>query len=325
MQIVGLDIGGSKTHAVSSSDHASTYEVFAGSANLSSVGEAEAGRQLDMIFDRLADRGPIAAVCAGAAGVDTPEAEERLRQLIACRLGGLNTTATLRIVHDTELVLAAAELTYGIALIAGTGSVAWGRYPGGRVARAGGWGYLLGDEGSGYGIAREAVRHALRIGDTGQQADPLSQQLLAACNLQRPDQLIDHFYANPERRYWAGQAKVVFDLASAGDTVARWIVDQAAADLAVLVRTVNSALGKSARNLPVVLGGGVLVHQPLLQDAIRQALVADGLTDLRPLDRDPAHGALFLAKQLAAASVSDADRPVPLTRRSPGHSIQSWS
>jgi len=169
------------------------------------------------------------------------------------------------------------------------------------------------------------VRHALRIGDTGQQADLLSQQLLAACNLQRPDQLIDHFYANPERRYWAGQAKVVFDLASAGDTVARRIVDQAAADLAVLVRTVNSALGESGRNLPVVLGGGVLVHQPLLQDAVRQALVADGLTDLRPLDRDPAHGALFLAKQLTAASVSETDPPVPLTRRSPAHSIQSWA
>ena len=62
--------------------------------------------------------------------------------------------------------------------------------------------------------------------------------------------------------------------ATFGETVARRIVDEAAADLAVLVRTVNSALGESARDLPVVLAGGVLVHQPLLQDAVRQALVA---------------------------------------------------
>jgi len=101
--------------------------------------------------------------------------------------------------------------------------------------------------------------------------------------------------------------------ATFGETVARRIVDEAAADLAVLVRTVNSALGQSARNLPVVLAGGVLVHQPLLQDAVRQALVADGLTDLRPLDRDPAHGALFLAKRLTTASV----RPA-----SPAHSSE---
>ena len=63
--------------------------------------------------------------------------------------------------------------------------------------------------------------------------------------------------------------------ATFGETVARRIVDEAAADLAVLVRTVNSALGQSARDLPVMLGGGVLVHEPLLQHAVRQALVAD--------------------------------------------------
>ena len=282
MQIVGLDIGGSKTHAVSR-HRTAVVDVFAGSANLSSVGEAEAGRQLDAILVQLAECGAITAVCAGAAGVDTPEAEERLRQLIASRLPG----AAVKVVHDTELILATAELTTGIALIAGTGSVAWGRDASGRVARAGGWGYLLGDEGSGYSIAREAVRHALRLADEGQPPDQLSRQLTAACNLQRAAQLIDHFYANQERRYWAGHA----------------------ADLGSLVRTVNAALGQPTPPLPVVLGGGLLVHQPQLLDAVRQALVGEGLTDLRPLDRDPAYGALFLAQQLS--------RPNPTSPRAP--------
>ena len=93
--------------------------------------------------------------------------------------------AAVQVVHDTELILATAELTTGIALIAGTGSVAWGRDASGAVARAGGWGYLLGDEGSGYGIAREVVRHALRLADEGQPPDQLSEQLITACNLQR--------------------------------------------------------------------------------------------------------------------------------------------
>ena len=303
MQIVGLDIGGSKTHAVSR-HRTGVVDVFAGSANLSSVGEAEAGRQLDAILVQLAERGAITAVCAGAAGVDTPEAEERLRQLIASRLPG----AAVKVVHDTELILATAELTTGIALIAGTGSVAWGRDASGRVARAGGWGYLLGDEGSGYGIAREAVRHALRLADEGQPPDQLSRQLTAACNLQRAAQLIDHFYANQERRYWAGHAGVVFELAALGDSAAQRIIDGAAADLGSLVRTVNAALGQPTPPLPVVLGGGLLVHQPQLLDAVRQALVGEGLTDLRPLDRDPAYGALFLAQQLS--------RPNPTSPRS---------
>ena len=95
-----------------------------------------------------------------------------------------------------------------------------------------------------------------------------ADQLTAACNLQRPSQLLDHFYANPERRYWAGQARVVFELAAAGDSAAGSIVDGAAADLANLVRTVHTALGKPKPPLPVVLGGGVLVHQPQLRDAL---------------------------------------------------------
>ena len=310
MQIVGLDIGGSKTHAVSSSDQADLVEVFAGSANLTSVGEVEAGRQLDAIFTQLAERGPIRAVCAGAAGVDTPEAEERLRQLIAARIPG----ATVQVVHDTELILAAAELTTGIALIAGTGSVAWGRDASGRVARAGGWGYLLGDEGSGYGIAREAVRHALRLADEGQPPDRLSRQLTAACNVQRAGQLIDHFYANPERCYWAGHAGLVFELAAIGDAAARRIIAAAAADLGSLVRAVYMEIGHPTPGLPVVLGGGVLVHQPQLQDAVRQALAGDCLTDLRPLDRDPAYGALFLAEQLSTASPTSSRSPVLVER-----------
>jgi glucosamine kinase len=149
----------------------------------------------------------------------------------------------------------------------------------------------------------------LRLADEGQLPDQLSRQLTAACNLQRPSQLLDHFYANPERRYWAGHAKVVCELAAVGDSAAHSIVNRAATDLATLVRTVHAALGKPTP-LPVVLGGGVLVHQPQLRDALRQALTGDGLPDLRPLDRDPVHGALFLAQQLTASNSTTSQPPI---------------
>jgi glucosamine kinase len=123
-------------------------------------------------------------------------------------------------------------------------------------------GYLLADEGSGYCIAREAVWHALRLADEGQPPDRLSQQLIAACNVQRAGQLIDHFYGNPERRYWAGHARVVFERAAVGDSAAQRIIHSAAIDLGTLVRTVHVAIGRPAPSLPVLLGGGVLVHQP---------------------------------------------------------------
>ena len=325
-QAVGIDIGGSKTHAVSLVDGRIAAEALAGSANVASVGVVEAGHQLRALRDELARATgdlPIRTICAGAAGVDTVEAELRLRDLI----GALVPGAKVRIVHDTELILAAAGLDRGVALISGTGSVAWGRISesrgcpsvagsaGGRVARAGGWGYLLGDEGSGYGIAREAVRHALRLADLGRRPDRLSQQLAADCGLQRPVQLIDHFYAAPERRYWAGHARVVFELAADGDPAACAIVDAAADDLTSLVATVVQVLAdgrpfdrlraeEPGGVLPVVLGGGVLVHQPLLAERVSVRLADLGLTDVRVLDRDPAHGAARLAAVLPDLSAS---------------------
>ena len=310
MHLLGLDIGGSKTHAISRRPGADDLEIFTGTANLASVGEAEAGRQLDLVFAQLAERAPgqpVTAICAGAAGVDTPETESRLLELIADRA----PQARLRIVHDTHLILAAASLETGLVVISGTGSAAYGRDATGRSTRAGGWGYLLGDEGGGYSIARAAVRHALRLADQGLPADRLSQQMAAECGQQRPGQLLDHFYANPERRYWAGRARVVFALADAGDLAAITIVTAAAHELAELIRTVAIALGSVPG--PVVLAGGVLVHQPRLQRAVAEALAVDGLRDLRVLDREPALGAVRLAEQMImnAAQTSTSEGPLP--------------
>ena len=159
-------------------------------------------------------------------------------------------------------MLAAAGTPTGIALIAGTGSVAWGRSPDGRQARAGGWGYLLGDDGSGYGIARAAVRHALGRLDAGLGPDPLSTRLAAACGVARPGLLLDHFYAVSERRYWAERSRAVFELAEAGDPAAYGIVAGAAGALAALVERVSLRLAIAG---PVILAGGVLVHQPLVR------------------------------------------------------------
>src|SRR4051812_30345442 len=156
--VLGLDVGGSKTHAVLSDGEHVLADLLAGSANPSSVGEAEAGRQLDGVFAQLGSVRP-AAVCAGAAGVDSVEAAERFCRL----LGERAPAARVGVVHDTELVLAAAGSGTGIVVISGTGSVAWGRNPQGQVARAGGGGDPLGGEGRGDGGARGAGRHAPRL------------------------------------------------------------------------------------------------------------------------------------------------------------------
>jgi len=202
--------------------------------------------------------------------------------------------AVVQIVHDARLILAAADLDAGIAVIAGTGSAGWGRTLDGREARAGGFGYLIGDEGSGYWTAREAVRHVLHRADTGAAPDPLGAALLAACGVAAPVNLFDLFYARPERAFWAGHAGVVARLA-ASDPVAAEILGRAADALASLAATVGARLDSTG---PVVLGGGFAVHEPALRTAVAARLVAAGLPDVRVIPRDPVEGAVRLARRL---------------------------
>ncbi|MGW4841948.1 N-acetylglucosamine kinase [Nocardia brasiliensis] len=293
--VLGLDIGGSKTMAVRAEGAMVVAQARAGSANVASVGADAAGHQLDLILERVGGDG-VQAVCAGAAGADTPEGRARLQDLLAQRL----PDAMIRVVHDSELVLAAAGLDEGIALISGTGSVAWGRHAG-RTARAGGWGYLLGDQGSGYWVAREAVCRALAAVDRGEPADPLGRALAAECGLRSTEQLLDHFYDHTDRRYWARRARVVIEMAATGDPVGREILAAAVADLTDLVGTVADRLSYPG---PVIVAGGLAVHQPLLQAELRRALAGRGLDDVRVLDVDPVHGAVRLARQLPARSAA---------------------
>lgn len=298
MHIIGIDIGGSKTHAVSHRSDAlgtTTVEAYAGSANIASVGEAEATTQIAAVLATLAAQGHDTApdvVCAGAAGADSPEGAARLRSVLDPLLG----TARVEVVHDAHLILAAAGVDHGIAVISGTGSVAWGRLSDGSTARAGGWGYLLGDDGSGYGVARDAVRHVLARSDRGEPLDLLATTLFETCRVGTPMALLDHFYARTERRYWARLSEVVFALADTGDRASLEIVDRAAGSLAHLIRQVHQSLGQPA-DLPVVLGGGVFANQGRFSEVLRSHLGAGDPTDLHTLSQDPAHGALALARR----------------------------
>ena len=294
--VLAFDIGGSKTHAMrvehdGGTTEVGTIEVVVGSANVSSVGDVEAGRQLDAAIEQLGGVRGVAAVCAGAAGVDTPIAVRRLRELIVERVGCVK----VRIVHDSQLILAAAGVDDGIAVISGTGSVAWARN-GERTARAGGWGYLLGDEGSGYWVARESVRTTLDAVDKGSPAGELGQMLAADCGLADHTELLNHFYQQSDRRYWAGRSRVVFELARSGDLTCLGIVDAAARALASLAVQVCSRVEATG---PVVLAGGLIVHQPMLAERVRRHLDGHHHTDVRILDVDPVHGAVRLAQELA--------------------------
>ena len=287
-RVLGLDIGGSRTRAQLCVDGQVVAEGQAASASLDAVGAARAKAALTGLLAQL-PLDPLRrldAVCVGSAGASVPAT----RQFLTEHLAPLTRSGQVMIVKDAALILPAAGLDAGIALICGTGSVAIGRYQG-RQVQSGGWGYLLGDEGSGYWMVRAALRVLLDRRDRGVPVGELGDRLLAATGTCDIGALHELFYADTHPRHWAGYAPVV--LASA-DPSAAGITAAAADALAGLAVSAAERLGAPA-GLPVVLSGG-LFRQAELETAVRIAIEeARPGSDMRVLARPAVAGAVRLA------------------------------
>lgn len=292
-RVLGLDIGGSTTRARLVADGTVVAEATAGSASMTAAGPARAASALAGLLAQLPDlTGSLDAVCAGAAGAVTAH---ETRNFLRERLAPLTTSGRVVVVDDASLILPAAGLTDGVAVVCGTGSISVGSWQG-RTAWAGGWGYLLGDEGSGYWIVRSAIRVLLARQADGQPAGPLGDCLLAAAGAGSLAALRAEFYRQPAPRHWARHAPAVLD--SADPEAGRIAADAARAlgDLAALVSERLAAPG----GMPVVLAGGVIRNGRLLA-ATRTALACMlPASPVQVLSEPPVAGAVRLAA--AAAS-----------------------
>jgi len=213
-----------------------------------------------------------------------PAGRLRLERLLQVLLPGCQVT----VVHDARLVLSAAQADEGIALISGTGSVAYGRTAGGREARFGGWGWRLGDDGGGAWITREAAREVMRRADSGRALGELGSRLLAACRAGGTMQMLGKLNGLREPMKWAAMANVVFETADL-DPGAQSIVVRAASALSDLAKSARASLGIEG---PVVLAGGLILNQPKLECAVREEL---GPMCVR-LEEPPVTGAVRLAE-----------------------------
>jgi N-acetylglucosamine kinase-like BadF-type ATPase len=208
---------------------------------------------------------------------------------------------------DAQLVLAAGTPKgWGIALISGTGSLAYGEAPDGRSARAGGWGYLLGDEGSGYAIGLAALRAVARAADGRGPQTALTSSVLAHWGLSQPQNLVQYVY-EPRRDIGRAEIAALAPLVEAAteDAVAHAILRQAGQELALSLKAVAQQLGLvgSARAIPCALAGSVLVQgrrvTAALLEAALEAAAEMGLTlDPVTLVAEPALGALKLARNV---------------------------
>jgi N-acetylglucosamine kinase-like BadF-type ATPase len=204
--------------------------------------------------------GPIAfeAACLGLSG--GPEDKEALAK---------ETIQAQRylITHDADIALAGATGGEpGIIVIAGTGSMVYGRNATGVTARAGGWGFIFGDEGSAFDLVRQALRAVLRNEEGWGPPTALREALLEATGSRDGNQLLHRFYTDeyPRDRI-AGWAKLVDQAARAGDAVARDILGSAAQQLATLTAAVRRQLFERSGGVSVCYSGGVFGCLPLLE------------------------------------------------------------
>lgn len=292
--VAGVDVGGTKTRVILDSvDGARVGDVTVATSGWRGSTLAVKARLLaDHVTDlaRPHPAQPLAALAVGAHGCDLQEECEELREHLERLLPGVRCL----VVNDAELVAPAAGSPGAIGLIAGTGSVAVGRAPDGRRIHAGGWGWVVGDEGGAAGIVREAVRASLRAVED-QSDDPLPVTLCRAMGVAHALDLPNHLLTN-DPASWSLHAELIFDAATAGSLVARQIVDEAGESLADLVQRVVDG---GARPPRIVAAGGVIVSQPALREALVRGLLRRSLdVDVELLAAPPAAGAIALAHDL---------------------------
>jgi N-acetylglucosamine kinase len=217
-------------------------------------------------------------------------------------LHGLIRAERLSVTDDAVIAFAGAlEGRPGVVTIAGTGSIAFGRGENGATARAGGWGYLFGDEGSAFDLTRQALRAALRQEEGWGPPTSLHARLPEAAGLPTIRDVQRRFYtADYPRHRIASFARVVTQAAAEGDEVARRILEHAAADLVRVADVVRHRLFGPAGHVIASYAGGVF-DSPDLLAAFTADLEADGRTTVVAPRAGPAAGALIEAYRLAGA------------------------
>jgi glucosamine kinase len=314
---LGIDGGGTKTTCAVGDESHLLATATAGPSNIVRVGEAEARKSLQRSVRQACvaagiTPAQVAHTCVGGSGAARPEVAAIVRRSLAEILG-----TPIDVVGDMQIALEAAfDTGPGVIVIAGTGSIAYGRDSQGTTARAGGWGFAIGDEGSAHWIGRAAVGAVLRAsdlcaGDTF-SADPpdrtpMSKPLpdssltAALCKAWAVTSLADlarAANATPPPDF----AALFPAVTASADSLAAQVLTDAGAELAQVASVVIRRLfanGQTAA-VPVAMIGGVFRHAPLVRQAFYNELCTlDARVEVNPQVVEPVEGALRMARRAA--------------------------
>ena len=299
MYVLGIDAGGTKTVCYLADAQGTVVgEGRSSGANLQAHGELEVEKVLHGVIEQaLGDHAIVpAATCIGIAGVDRADDNQVIRGIMR-RLGFRSRTL---VVNDALIALVAGVGDDpGVVIIAGTGSIAYGVNHERYAARAGGWGYVIGDEGSGFWIGREALMAVARAADGRGSKTALTDLVLEHFTVPDVSRLVAEVYDQGLQRAAVAALGPVVERARAdGDVVAGEILRHASEELTRAAQSVIEQLQMRGDGFRIVLSGGMFRAMAWLVDDVtrRLAEVAPRAT-VALLTNETAQGALHLALQ----------------------------
>jgi N-acetylglucosamine kinase-like BadF-type ATPase len=261
--IAGIDIGGSKTQIAVACRGKMVAERVLDSAEWRVRDIETDAHSLATLLRQMHDELPV-AVAVGSHGCDNQSECEAFQRVLEHAIG-----IPVHVVNDAELMVPAAGFMQGIGLVAGTGSIAVSRLKDDTMLVAGGWGWILGDEGSAPSLVREASRAVRASIDSEGPPDKLTDALLETLGGSDPTQLGGLLQRAGSAAAVGRHAHAVFAAAQAGSQLAARVIETAGGSLADLVRRLVLRGAPAER---VVAGGGVISSQPLLMAALTEAM-----------------------------------------------------
>ena len=301
---LGIDGGGSKTSCVIGDDNSSLGTGTSAGSNVIRVGERQARESLGAAVRQACAAANISPAqvertCVGIAGGARPEIATVVRGLLAEFVGG-----EIEVVGDMVIALQAAfGRGPGVIVIAGTGALAYGRNSKGEIARAGGWGFAISDEGSGHWIGRSAVSACMRASDEA-RADStrmLFESIMKSWGLTTREQLVVAANAalNSGGAFdFAALLPAVLSAAATGDATAQAVLNQAGVELATLAKIVIGRIFSNADAVPVAVSGGVFCNCETVRQVFYDRLRGEYPQVIPNVTLvDPAMGALDLARK----------------------------
>jgi N-acetylglucosamine kinase-like BadF-type ATPase len=302
---LGIDGGGSKTSCLIGDETSILGAGTASGSNPVRVGVEQARESLAAAIRQACavanvSLSQLERTCVGLAGAVRPEISDPVREFLSQLIPG-----EIEIVGDMVIALEAAfGGASGVIVIAGTGSIAYGRNSAGQTARAGGWGFAISDEGSGHWIGRTAVAAAVRAVD---ESDPesgnqtLLESLMSIWRVKTREGLVVAANSTPPPDFSA-LFPAVLAAADRGDPVALRVMGAAGTELAGLAETVVERLLSptyaDARPVSVAMSGGVFGNSPLVRQIFHNRLRSEyPEAVVNPDVIEPVRGALELARK----------------------------